>query len=113
MSALVVEQDEKPTTRLYLEDTYKLSGIAFCVLGNVEEDGRGYVILSASLFHPQGGGQPSDVGKLIIDGAEFNVEMVKVNAIGQIIHNGIATSTDFFSKCVEGVEVQMACFRPE
>ncbi|MCU4504482.1 alanyl-tRNA editing protein [Acinetobacter sp. WU_MDCI_Abxe161] len=45
------------------------------------EDGRFAICLSATPFHPQGGGQPSDTGKI----AEVNVVHVAIEQ-GEIIH---------------------------
>jgi len=43
------------------------------------------IILDKTIFYPQGGGQPSDTGKIIIDNKEFIVEKVK-KVDGDIIH---------------------------
>ncbi|KAI0474064.1 ThrRS/AlaRS common domain-containing protein [Xylariaceae sp. FL0804] len=49
------------------------------------------VVTQETVFHPQGGGQPSDVGTMQHpDGASFHVSMVKMNAIsqGEVLHFG-------------------------
>lgn len=53
-----------------------------CVIScNREEDGRYRVILSATLFHPQGGGQPSDRGTI------GNVNMLHAaQEAGEVVH---------------------------
>jgi misacylated tRNA(Ala) deacylase len=43
------------------------------------------VILDRTAFYPSGGGQPCDIGKLIIDGVEYEVSKVK-KAGGKILH---------------------------
>jgi len=49
------------------------------------------VVTEKTIFHPQGGGQPSDVGIIKADpGATFNVSTVRMNAVteGQVLHLG-------------------------
>ncbi|KAF4994245.1 hypothetical protein FDECE_13184 [Fusarium decemcellulare] len=49
------------------------------------------VITEQTIFHPQGGGQPSDVGKITgQDGVVFTVEAARMDAIGngQVLHFG-------------------------
>eukprot|EP01147_Barroeca_monosierra_P005704 gene5704-8991_t len=98
------------TERLYFFDTYKFDACA--VVQNVvamttkgpsqEEDGneesvKWIITLDKSIFHPQGGGQPSDVG--IIKSAsdqqvEFKVEHVLIDKeqSGIIQHTGVFAS---------------------
>ena len=59
----------------------------------VEElpDGKGFsVILDATCFHPQGGGQPADVGTITPagGGAGFAVAMVRKGPTGVVAHEG-------------------------
>ncbi|KAK4233864.1 hypothetical protein C8A03DRAFT_47686 [Achaetomium macrosporum] len=49
------------------------------------------VITDSTIFHPQGGGQPSDVGAMTIElGARFDVHMVRMSAVaqGEVLHFG-------------------------
>ncbi|KAI1825652.1 putative alanyl-tRNA synthetase [Xylaria intraflava] len=49
------------------------------------------VITEQTIFHPQGGGQPSDVGTMkAASGASFNVSAVRMNAVtqGEVLHLG-------------------------
>ena len=73
------------TLKLYLDDPYLKSCIAK-VLGILREKGsRYYIILDRTIFHPKGGGQPSDVGIIKINGVILNVKKVlDVNDV--IIH---------------------------
>ncbi|KAI0384046.1 ThrRS/AlaRS common domain-containing protein [Hypomontagnella monticulosa] len=49
------------------------------------------VVTEQTIFHPQGGGQPSDVGVMKgADGSNFDVSMVRVSAVndGEVLHFG-------------------------
>ncbi|KAF7557293.1 hypothetical protein G7Z17_g794 [Cylindrodendrum hubeiense] len=49
------------------------------------------VVTEGTIFHPQGGGQPSDVGEITHQsGATFNVSAVRMDAVrdGQVLHLG-------------------------
>ncbi|KAI2641041.1 putative alanyl-tRNA synthetase [Xylaria nigripes] len=49
------------------------------------------VVTEQTIFHPQGGGQPSDVGQIkAASGATFNVSAVRMNAVtqGEVLHLG-------------------------
>jgi len=48
-------------------------------------DDENAVILDKTAFYPSGGGQPCDIGKLIIDGNEYEVSKVK-KFKGNIVH---------------------------
>lgn len=71
------------TAKLYF-DAMQLCECDATVLGvsTVEEKGavRTVVILNQTVMHPQGGGQPTDVGTISVGDAVFKVDMVK--AIG-------------------------------
>jgi Ser-tRNA(Ala) deacylase AlaX len=47
--------------QLYLDDTYA-TAVRTPVLAAGEREGRPWVALARNVFHPQGGGQPADVG---------------------------------------------------
>ncbi|KAI4859928.1 ThrRS/AlaRS common domain-containing protein [Hypoxylon rubiginosum] len=58
------------------------------------------IVTEQTIFHPQGGGQPSDVGAMkSSDGASFDVAMVRMSAVneGEVLHFGrfAATSSVF------------------
>ncbi|GAP92162.1 putative alanyl-tRNA synthetase [Rosellinia necatrix] len=49
------------------------------------------VVTEQTIFHPQGGGQPSDVGVIkVASGASFDVSAVRMNAViqGEVLHLG-------------------------
>ncbi len=68
------------TELIYLNDSYLKECNAKVI--KVVDDG---IILDKTIFYPQGGGQPSDTGKIILDNNEFDVEKVK-KVDGNIIH---------------------------
>lgn len=86
-----VAKNLPPTEKLYLNDPY-LRRISAEVLRVVKEKGsRYYLVLDRSLFHPLGGGQPSDSGWLI-DGLKFEVKKV-LESEGVLV---------FYGKLLEG-----------
>jgi Ser-tRNA(Ala) deacylase AlaX len=77
-----VRETTEATERVYLKDTYLFElQTALVSIESVEGNKHGShkVVLRATIFHPQGGGQPADVGQLFTvdsDGKEtafFNV----------------------------------------
>ncbi|MEM0020906.1 MAG: alanyl-tRNA editing protein [Fervidicoccaceae archaeon] len=81
--------DGKPKTRrIYLEDSY-IKKLETSVIAGICERGRKcYVILEETIFHPQGGGQPSDAGE--ITGENFKLSVKKVLDVNDVlIHYGI------------------------
>ena len=65
---------------LYIKDSYQKEFDA-----KVTRTGLRFVVLDQTAFYPEGGGQPSDTGKLIIDGEEIRV--IKVMKRGdQVFH---------------------------
>ena len=65
---------------LYIKDSYQTEFDA-----KVTRTGPRFVVLDKTAFYPEGGGQPSDTGKLIVDGEEIKV--IKVMKRGdQVFH---------------------------
>lgn len=55
------------------------------------EQDQSVVVLAETIFHPQGGGQPSDIGQVTSTStdAKFNVEMARLSAnSGKVLHLG-------------------------
>jgi len=89
-------EDVQMTEKLYLNDTYLFSTDARVVRVDVDQ---GHVHLDRTIFHPQGGGQPSDVGTMTFrvspqEGGEeegrvvvLQVSSVTANKEGEVIHN--------------------------
>ena len=100
-----------PTERLYLDDThlYTTTSTVLAVesvplfqndkdkdaAGSTEDPPRFAVVTAATVFHPQGGGQPSDVGRIMSDGdggVAFVVDSVRSGEGGVIRHYGTFAS---------------------
>ncbi|CBJ48444.1 Similar to ATP binding / alanine-tRNA ligase [Ectocarpus siliculosus] len=77
---------------MYLQDTYLMTSEA-TVLGVVEDDSQGSaIILDRTIFHPQGGGQPSDEGTITC--GDCTVPVSKVRDVGGVIyHYGTMSGT--------------------
>lgn len=75
------------TELLYLEDTYLFKSTARFLELRENEKGKA-VILDQTIFYPQGGGQPSDVGYIETDNALFRVTFVGLDPEGTVWHFG-------------------------
>lgn len=78
--------------KIYLTDTYLLKYSA-TVLSLSELDAECNnapykLVLNRTIFHPQGGGQPSDVGKILVAGCRLDVLYVRSTPNGIIEHFG-------------------------
>jgi len=74
------------TKKLYLDNSYMKSCEA-SILKYVIEKNRIYIALDQTIFHPQGGGQPSDIG--IIKGNDFEINIKRaMEAKGVVVHWG-------------------------
>ena len=76
-----------PTTLLYFEDAQLFKSEAKVMNVTAIEDGLFQIILDQTIFYPQGGGQPYDLGSIRTDDAEFEIESVRF-ADGFVLHNG-------------------------
>jgi len=73
------------------------------VLGIVEKDGVKCLVFDKTVFYPEGGGQPSDIGNVKIDGKSFKITHAeKVNNV-VLHHVDGEVENDVVSKKVEGV----------
>lgn len=84
-----------PTEALYQTDTYLFTATA-TVIGITPLDGEQWaVMLDATCFHPQGGGQPADVGTItsIEGGDPYVVKGCKKDPAGVVSHQGDAAPT--------------------
>ncbi|MBW4684057.1 MAG: hypothetical protein KME40_02935 [Komarekiella atlantica HA4396-MV6] len=89
------------TVLAYLEDTYKFTDKAR--VEYIANDERGYYcVLDSTVFYPQGGGQPSDVGTIEVKGVQLTIIFVSF-VDGDVRHYG-----DFSSVSLEkGEEVTL------
>lgn len=77
-----------PTVRLYLEHQYARH-VKAEILGAVKAKGkRVYIVTDKTIFHPQGGGQPSDKGVIKVGGAEVEIRKV-IDVNGVLVHSGV------------------------
>lgn len=76
-----------PTRLAYFDDMWALRSSATVLSLHQEEGGRRAVELDATVFHPQGGGQPADTGVISAGGARFLVEDVRMKD-GVVSHYG-------------------------
>ncbi len=76
------------TEQEYLNDTYLFNTNAQVIETGKDDNGQ-YLIFDKTIFYPQGGGQPSDIGKINADGKLSPINMV------QLIDNKIKHYGDF------------------
>ncbi|MEM3857167.1 MAG: alanyl-tRNA editing protein [Thermoprotei archaeon] len=90
------------TELLYYGDSY-LSRFEANVVAAVKEQGRSwYIVLDKTLFHPKGGGQPTDTGQLLV-GESMGVVKKAMMVDGRVVHY-----VKFASECTpqEGTPVK-------
>ncbi len=76
------------TKRLYLENTYNFSSEGHII--KIEQDEKGvFLILDQTIFYPQSGGQPSDIG--IIKNDHFETIVKHVSTINNEIRHYITS----------------------
>jgi alanyl-tRNA synthetase len=72
-----------PTVSVYWRDSYLTSYSAKVVKAVPDEKKFWYLVLDETIFHPKGGGQPSDKGLLL--GVGFSVEVRKAMFSGPVV----------------------------
>ncbi len=72
----------KSTIKIFYDEPYSKVYDA-TVLKFVHEGSKGYLVLDKTIFHPQGGGQPSDVGQIV--GSMGKMDVRKVMEKGNVI----------------------------
>ncbi|KAJ9537217.1 hypothetical protein OSB04_029950 [Centaurea solstitialis] len=90
-----------PTILEYYHDTSKLQSKASLLSSFLGEDGRHVLILDCTIFHPQGGGQPSDTGFItdVSSSSSFKFVVQDVR-----LKNGIVYHYGVFEKVAEDLE---------
>ena len=86
--------ESAPTIRDYYDDSYKFSSTGTLLKAEQLENEDWSLLLDRTIFHPQGGGQPSDEGKIRSEDAVFNVTSMKTEG-DQILHIGKFESGSF------------------
>lgn len=72
------------THLIYFEDTYKFTDQAVIQVSNKDENGN-FLILNQTIFYPQGGGQPSDQGRIEV--GDLVIPIGKVKSVGNEIRH--------------------------
>lgn len=91
------------TDLLYMSQPDLFSGQATIIKTGTTSRGD-YIVLDSTLFYVQGGGQPSDIGSIIIKGAKFIVEKV-VREDDEIRHYVSSKLEDLVAGTVADLEV--------
>uniref|UniRef100_A0A1D1YHN7 Alanyl-tRNA editing protein AlaX-L n=1 Tax=Anthurium amnicola TaxID=1678845 RepID=A0A1D1YHN7_9ARAE len=100
-------------TRLaFFDDMWRAESVATVLSHLVEDGGRHAIILDSTIFHPQGGGQPADTGRIALPGDpgfKFLVEDVRSKDNGVVYHYGVFedAQTEGDLKIEKGVEVHL------
>jgi len=89
------------TNLLYLDDTYLTEQCTTLVDSGIDERGQ-FLVLDSTVFYPQGGGQPSDVGTLHIG----ELASHKVNHVS-FVESTVRHYVDPIELVVQGTPVQM------
>ncbi|CAH2053539.1 unnamed protein product [Thlaspi arvense] len=81
--------DFPPTKLDYHVDMFNLQSQARFLSLYKAEDGRTALILDSTVFHPQGGGQPSDTGFIAFSGSDYKFSVQDVRSKdGIVLHYG-------------------------
>ena len=72
-----------PTVSVYWRDSYLSSHSSQVIKAVPDEKKFWYVVLDETIFHPKGGGQPSDKG--FLQGANFRLEVRKAMFSGAVV----------------------------
>ncbi|XP_071730447.1 uncharacterized protein [Rutidosis leptorrhynchoides] len=89
----------------YFDHMFKFQSTATLISLFLGEDGRHVLVLDSTIFHPQGGGQPSDTGFITNSQFKFLVHDVR-SKNGIVYHYGVLEKFDEEIKC--GVEVWLS-----
>lgn len=116
IDGLEISYYKKANDRIYLDNTYLFTLSNVKILQVIElnaenssmierSKGTHKIILDRTIFHPQGGGQPSDTGFIIMDGVQiFKINICLVNKVSDAIEHfggfvGSAISCRTLTKC--------------
>ena len=94
------EVDFPETDLLFYKDFYQQEFEAE-VLGLIEKDGDKCLIFDKTSFYPEGGGQPSDIGEVVIDGKSYEIKHAeKINNV--VLHHIEGDIDDVAGKTATG-----------
>lgn len=99
-----------PTKLDYYDNMLKLQSISKLVSYFKGDDGRRALILESTIFHPQGGGQPSDTGFIIVADSDFKFIVQDVRSKnGIVLHYGVVENSgaEFEMELEKGKEVRL------
>ncbi|KAG8372950.1 hypothetical protein BUALT_Bualt12G0120300 [Buddleja alternifolia] len=106
-----MDENGRAATKLeYYEDMFKLQSNATLLSSFLNDDGRQTLVLDSTIFHPQGGGQPSDKGS--ISGPNFNFFVEDVRIKDKIVyhygHFENSKDGEFIENIVKGAQVLLS-----
>ena len=98
------------TDAVYLRDTHRftLARARVLAVSAGPSPGQATVVLDATIFHPQGGGQPADLGSIKFADWEFAVEMVTVDRADGVVPHVGALEGNPAARVPIGSEVSLA-----
>jgi Ser-tRNA(Ala) deacylase AlaX len=98
----VATNASQETLLVYLKNTYKFEYESVVVNFGRNDKGN-FIVLNETIFHPQGGGQPSDVGIIEIDNQVYNINFVaSTNGIvNHYVTNFESISSDIVGKAAK------------
>ncbi|RVX21812.1 Alanine--tRNA ligase [Vitis vinifera] len=102
--------DWSPTKLLYYDHMFLLQSSATLLSFFKGDDGRRALILDSTIFHPQGGGQPSDTGFIAISESDIKFIVQDVRSKdGVVFHYGFIENSneELESKLEKGKEVSL------
>ena len=91
------------TKLIYLSDTY-LANLNTKFKHELIDDIGIALLIDQTIFYPQGGGQPSDVGYIKSENTKFKVTSVRLNELGLVLHYGEYIEGEF----TEGEQVNLS-----
>ncbi|KAL3641979.1 hypothetical protein CASFOL_012794 [Castilleja foliolosa] len=94
-----MDENLSSTKLEYYEEMFKLQSTATLLYSFLNEDGRQTLVLDSTIFHPQGGGQPSDKG--FISNPHFNFVVEDVRSKDKIVYH-----YGYFEKPVDDNNIQ-------
>ncbi|KAK9664256.1 hypothetical protein RND81_14G029100 [Saponaria officinalis] len=82
-----MDKQETPTKLEYYHNMWKFDSEAIFLSFLQGEDCRQALILDYTIFHPQGGGQPSDIGFISVSDSAFRFVVEDVRSIDGIVYH--------------------------